>query len=252
MAQMIDLTLPWSVETPSWPYFPNPQAEAFHRHPREGLNSLIVKTAMHTGTHLDAPLHLDPGGWDLARIPLEMLWGPAVAVDVSQDVGVHGVITPEIVQRRLPEPLRPGDRLLVHTGWHRYAWCGPEANETTYFAAHPGPSHALVDWLLEQGVEWIGVDTPAWEHPLNTAIRDMRPDQVAEFERVHGRSLESEYPREKLLYSHKRVAAKNKLLVECLGEGLAEVTGRRFVAGAFPWRFVRGEASICRVVAWID
>jgi arylformamidase len=252
VAQMIDLTLPWSVETPSWPYFPNPQAEAFHRHPREGLNSLIVKTAMHTGTHLDAPLHLDPAGWDLSRIPLEMLWGSAVAVDLSEDVGPHAIITPEMVERRLPEPLRPHDRLLLHTGWHRYAWCGPEANETTYFATHPGPSHDLVDYLLAREVDWIGVDTPAFEHPLNTAIRDMRPDQVAAFETLHGRPLEQDYPRVRLLYAHKAMAARQRLLVECLGDGLGRVTGRRLTVGAFPWRFIRGEASICRVVAWVD
>ena len=40
--------------------------------------------------------------------------------------------------------------------------------------------------------------------------------------------------------------------VQNLGGDLALVLNRRCVVGAFPWKFVGGEASICRIVAFLD
>ena len=48
------------------------------------------------------------------------------------------------------------------------------------------------------------------------------------------------------------MAKENIPMLENLGGEIAEVAGRRIDVGAFPWRWVGGEASICRVVAFVN
>jgi len=47
------------------------------------------------------------------------------------------------------------------------------------------------------------------------------------------------------------MAKANISMLENLGGELSEVAGKRVDIGAFPWRWVNGEASICRVVAFL-
>ncbi|MBI3079289.1 MAG: cyclase family protein [Deltaproteobacteria bacterium] len=247
--RFIDLTQPWSVHTPPWPYFPNPQVELFHSHHRDRVYSLIVKTAMHTGTHMDAPSHLWPTGWNLDQIPLERHYGTGLVIDISQIVEDWTSVTVEQVRKAAPEEIREGDIVVLHAGWHRYNYLSDRADEDKYFCRHPGPSNELVDYLIGKKVRWVGVDFPAFEHPLNTAIREMRPDLVEEYEAKMGGPIERFLPRKTMLYSHRTAAKHNIMFCENLAGDIERILNRRITLAAFPWRFVRGEASICRVVA---
>ncbi|MFQ5860364.1 MAG: cyclase family protein [Dehalococcoidia bacterium] len=252
MTKVIDLTQPWSIETPPWPYFPNPQVEAFHTFARNNIFSLILKSAMHVGTHMDAPRHLSPTGRDMASVPIEDLYGTGLVIDLSSRVEDWTRITVELVEQAAPEPVQERDIVVLHTGWQRYNWLSEEQNEDAYFARHPGPTPELVDYLIAKRVKWIGVDTPAFEHPLDTAIRDMRPDAVEEFEAKMGRPIEQVLPKRKMLYAHRTTGRHNVPLVENMGGDLVQVLNRRVTLGAFPWRWVRGEAAFCRVVAFVE
>ena len=43
----------------------------------------VLGLSSHTGTHVDAPSHFVPGGASIDQVPLEVLWGPATLVDLS-------------------------------------------------------------------------------------------------------------------------------------------------------------------------
>lgn len=246
--RIYDLTQEWGAGIPPWPYFPDPSVSSFHRFPRDSLHSIIVNTAMHVGTHVDAPLHFNPRGWDCAEIPLDVLCGEGVVVDLEGEVGEYDVITPEMVEKKAE--VREGDILVLHTGWHRYYWLSKERDEEKYFAKHPGPHVRFAEWALKKKLRWIGADTPALDHPLNTAIRNMRPDLVAEMEKKFNRSIEDILPKSQFLQVHKITANNNIPLVENLAGEIDQVLGKRLYICALPWRFIRGEASICRVVAF--
>jgi kynurenine formamidase len=87
---------------------------------------------------------------------------------------------------------------------------------------------------------------------MNTPIRVRRPDLARECEERRGRSLDLDFPPEHFQVMHRVPFAKNIVHVENVGGDLDQVLGRRCRIGAFPWRFVGGEASICRVVAFVD
>jgi arylformamidase len=250
MTKMYDLTQPWSIETPPWPYFPDPYSESVHRFAGKGWFTQIVHTCMHVGTHIDAPIHFSPTGWDMAEVPLDRLVGTGMIIDLSDRVERWTVVTPEMIEDAAPEEIRQGDILILYYGWKQYGWCEENADETEYFCTHPGPYIEFCDWMKEKDIKWVGIDCGSIEHPLNCAIRDFRPDLVREFEEKTGKSIEEIFPREKFLYNHFVTLGNNQMHVENIGGEVDQVLGRRMTIGAFPWRWVKGDASICRVVAF--
>ncbi|WEK55160.1 MAG: cyclase family protein [Candidatus Cohnella colombiensis] len=73
--------------------------------PHESL--LTINT--HTGTHVDAPLHMIAGGATIETISLERLVGPARVLDLTH---VKGSITKEDL---VPFAIQSGERLLFKT-----------------------------------------------------------------------------------------------------------------------------------------
>lgn len=253
--KMIDLTQAWHNRVPTWPYFPSSMVKNFHSHHRDGVMSLIIETNMHSGTHIDAPLHFNAGGWDLAQIPLERCCGSALAVDISSEIQEYTYYGLDTIRRHIPkgESLRQDDILIIYTGWHIYNWEGPKRNEEIYFCKHPGPDPTVTEWLIDHNVKWVGSDCPAVEHPFNTMIRGYRPDLCREMAvRFGKKSLEEIIPEEHMLSCHRRMMAKNLMHVDNIGGDIAVVAGKRIEVQAFPWRFQGGEACITRLLAYVE
>lgn len=253
--KLVDLAQPFSSETPTWPYFPSPQVRAFHTHARDAKCSKIVETNMHTSTHIDAPYHFGPAAWDCAQIPLDRLYGTGLILDISDKVSDYDIITRGIVEGSVPrgERIRENDILILHTGWHRYNWLGPEHDEDRYFCKCPGPNKEMVDWCIQMKFKWVGVDCPSFEHALNTDIRFMRPDLVQEAERKFKKPIDEVLPRELMLYAHREFLGRhNQMMVENIAGDIEKVLGIRANIGAFPWKWIGGDASICRVVVFLE
>jgi arylformamidase len=60
---------------------------------REGgsTNVSAVGMGVHTGTHVDAPLHLDDAGSDIARVPLESFIGPARVLEIASERSIRAL-----------------------------------------------------------------------------------------------------------------------------------------------------------------
>lgn len=50
----------------------------------------------------------------------------------------------------------------------------------------------------------------------------------------------------KLLFAHGIIHAEN------VGGDIDKVLNRRTIIGAFPWKFVGGDGSICRIVTFLE
>ena len=253
--KLVDLTQSFDAETPTWPYFPTPQVRSYHTHSRDAKCSKIVETNMHTSTHVDAPYHFSSRGWDLAEIPMDHLCSTGLVVDISDRISEYDLITRDIIEESVPEgeSLRKEDILILYTGWERYCFEGEDPDEETYFCKVPGPDRETVDWCIDMDFKWVGIDCPSFEHGLNTDIRNMRPDLVEEMEEKFGQPLEEILPEDEMLYAHRIfLGENNQLIVENLGGDLSTILGQRATFGAFPWKWNNGEASMCRVVAFLD
>lgn len=250
--KMYDLTQPLSHLTPAWPTYEPLQIKFFKRLAPNGANGQLITTSNHVGTHLDGSLHFCTHGRDIASVPLDDLVGPAAVVDLSDIAEDYGIYTSKDIMERVE--VKKGDILLIYTGYHRYSWDQPEADEVRYMIKHPGPTMEFADWCKEMDIKWIGVDCGSADHPMNTKIRDWMPVQAKECEKYlkgkYGKGLEDIFPPDHYQLMHTQLFHLDIIHVENLGGEIAKILNKRTIVGCFPWRFVGGESSICRVVAF--
>jgi len=110
------------------------------------VNMSKIDFGMHTGTHVDAPLHFLADGADLDQVDLAHFIGPARVVDIGREAK-------EITRADLePFSPRPGERLLIKTD---NSFRDPDAGFDRDYV--PITKDAC-DYLAECGVYTVGVD----------------------------------------------------------------------------------------------
>ncbi len=252
--KLYDLTQPLSVLTPAWPTYEPLQLKFFKRLCPNGANGQLITTSNHVGTHIDGSLHFCTHGRDIASIPLEDLYGDAVIVDLSDMAKDYGIYTSKDITDRVE--VRERDILIISTGYHRYAWDQPEADEVRYMIKHPGPTREFTEWCMKMKFKWIGVDCGSADHPMNTKIRDWMPPQAVLAEKavkeMYGKSLDDLFPPEDYQQMHIALFPHDIIHAENLGGDIDKLLNQRVTVGCFPWRFVGGESSICRIVAFVE
>jgi len=80
------------------------------------------------------------------------------------------------------------------------------------------------------------------------------PKQAAEceayFQKRYGKSIDDLFPPDHYQLMHIDLFPQDIIHAENLGGEIDKVLNRRMVIGCFPWRWVGGESSICRIVAF--
>jgi arylformamidase len=252
--KLLDLTIPLGVATPPWPTYEPLQVKYFKRLAPNGANGQLLTHSNHLGTHLDGEIHFYTPGRDIAQLEMDFLVHEAAVVDLSDACGNYDVYTSRQVEERVE--VRPGDILIIHTGFHHFGWDMPTADEIRYMVMHPGPDREFAAWARAKQLRWIGVDCGSADHPMNTIIRQWMPNQARaadqRFREKYGISLEAFFTPDKYQLMHIELFPHGLIHAECVGGDLDLVLNRRVTVGFFPWRFVDGESCIGRCVAFVD
>jgi kynurenine formamidase len=158
----VELSHPLRTDLARVPLFEKPEFRRVKSMPRDPFNATEIHMICHFGTHVDAPCHFIPDGPAFHEIPLERLYGPGVVWHIRCEP--FGLIEPDMFEQAGP-PVRPGDILLLDTGWAEH--CGDER-----YAEHPSLSLAAAEWLVEHQVKLLGIDflTP------DLAVSRRKPD----------------------------------------------------------------------------
>ena len=252
--KLIDLTIPFGVGTPPWPTYIPLEVKYFKRLAPNGANGQVVTHSNHVGTHLDGEIHFYTPGKDIAELELDFLVNEGVVVDLSDAVGDYEVYTSKMVEERVE--VKEGDILIIHTGYHHFGWDQPTADEIRYMVKHPGPDREFAEWAKKKKLRWLGVDCGSADHPMNTIIRDWMPRQAKEadkvFQKKYGKPLAEFYDDSKYQLMHIEMFPHGIIHAECIGGDIDLLLNQRATIGFFPWRFVDGEASIGRCVAFVE
>ncbi len=252
--KLLDLTIPLGIGTPAWPTYEPLQVKYFKRLAPNGANGQILTHSNHLGTHLDGEIHFFTPGRDMAQLPLDYLVHDAAIVDLSDVCGDYDIYTSKMITDRVE--VKEGDILVIHTGYHHFGWDQPTADEIRYMVKHPGPDQEFADWAKKMKLRWIAVDCGSADHPMNTIIRTWMPRQAKQaeyvFKKKFGLTLEEYFTDEKYQLMHIDLFPKQIIHAECFGGMIDLVLNRRLQVGFFPWRFVDGEASIGRAVAFME
>jgi arylformamidase len=252
--KLIDLTIPLGLATPAWPTYEPLQIKYFKRLAPNGANGQLLTHSNHLGTHLDGEIHFYTAGKDIAQLDMDYLVHEAAIVDLSDAVGDYQVYTSKMIEDRVE--VKEGDILVIHTGYHHFGWDYPTADEIRYMVKHPGPGQEFADWATKKKLRWIAVDCGSADHPMNTIIRTWMPRQAAEaekvFQKLYKQSLAEFYDDTKYQLMHIDLFPKSIIHAECFGGQIDLLLNRRVKVGFFPWRFVDGESSIGRAVAFLE
>jgi kynurenine formamidase len=120
---------------------------------RDSVAVAALRLGSHTGTHVDAPAHIIPGGRTTGAIGLSELTGEALVVHLPNlaprsAFGLDAIDA--ALARGLPDRL-PGI-VVLHTGWSRH-FSTPLATE------HPVLQVSAATELIRRGMHVLAVDT---------------------------------------------------------------------------------------------
>src|SRR3989344_89535 len=78
----IDLTQTFGPVMPVYPGDPAPELKQITTIEKDGFTDHQLNTAMHVGTHMDAPWHMIAGGKRISEISPEKFFGRGILIDV--------------------------------------------------------------------------------------------------------------------------------------------------------------------------
>lgn len=144
---IIDITIPIREGMPVWPGDPLPRLR-FHKSFAAGDRNNVTEASLglHTGTHLDAPMHFLPGEGGIETLPLDVLVGPARVIEIEDAEKV----TAEALRAH---DLAGAERFLIRTRNSAARWWEKPFD--------PGFCHMTkeaAEALLEAGMRLLGVD----------------------------------------------------------------------------------------------
>ena len=118
--RIVDLSHTWGLHTPGWVGYPGAKMYYTQNLQTNQIVSQAIETSLHSGTHLDGPMHGTDGGLDMASLPLTKLiheGGVLVAEPFQQqDSSMQKVFAQSdglIIRRIDAPPVQSGDDVDV-------------------------------------------------------------------------------------------------------------------------------------------
>lgn len=116
-----------------------------------------VRLPVQASTYLETAAHIYPEREKIDEVPLETLMPSAVVLQIPR--GPEELVTADDIEAALAatgEMVRPGDALLLATGWHRH-WDEPD-----FMTRSPHFRYSAVEWVVEHGCSILGSDAANW------------------------------------------------------------------------------------------
>lgn len=179
-SKIVDLTWSFDENTVYWPTADRFRLERVAWGPNEDGDwyaSNNYSASEHGGTHLDAPIHFHPDRLTTAEIPIQQLVGPVHVIDITRQCGTDStyLLQPSDLERHESQygPIRPGDIVLIHTGFGRYypdlqRYLGSEVRGRVEGLRFPGIGEAAAHALVDRKIAMVGLDTASLDHGPST------------------------------------------------------------------------------------
>ncbi len=145
--RLYNVSVRLSETTPTFPGNPRFACEPVKRTAKgDSANVTALQMGTHTGTHVDAPRHFFDGTPGVDQLPLDVLVGPALVVDIPGSR--RGIEASDFDGVELA-----GDtRVLLRTA-NSALWESPVFHTDFAFLDESGAR-----WLLDRGVRLVGID----------------------------------------------------------------------------------------------
>ncbi|MEV4611627.1 cyclase family protein [Kitasatospora sp. NPDC049258] len=239
---LIDLTHPVVTGMPVYPGDPEVVLRPALTAAADGVNVLGLHLGSQSGTHVDAPYHVDVTWPTLDGLPLELFTGPAVVADL-RGLAPRTEVTADRLAPAL-ERAAPGTVLLLATGWPRH-W------GTDRYLAHPYLGVPAAEAIVAAGIRTVGVDALSVDRtpdpgPADPAVAELLAQLADEHDPA---------PEEPSLAAHRVLLrpAGGAVIAENLTDLspllAAQAAGRSLEVSLFPLRLAAADGAPVRAVA---
>ena len=145
--EWIDVSVPLHTGMVHWPDNPPVSIERELNMDRGDVcNVSKMSMGVHTGTHMDAPIHFIHGGNGIDQMPLTASIGRARVIEIGDTVSIKpGELAGHDIQR--------GERILFKTRNSARCWQSDDFVEDFVYIAHEA-----AQYLAALGVQTVGVD----------------------------------------------------------------------------------------------
>lgn len=182
------------MPVPDWPGERNQEfkLESFHMD-RTGGNQHFAHLNLHCGTHVDAAGHYAIRGGSVDQLPFERLMGTCFVADLEREP-LGSISIADL--REYEDIFRQTDMFFIRTGWEEH-WSAGD-----YDTKYPFLQEDVGKYLVDAGVEVLGLDTPGPDAPLRSGFRNGSPlhfdllgneviivENLANLKSVAGRSI---------------------------------------------------------------
>ncbi|MCH2194110.1 cyclase family protein [Kordia sp.] len=196
----------------------------------------IKKMGVHSTTHIDAPWHYSPTvngekAKTIDEVPLDWCYGEGIVIDMKHKADFDA-ITVEDITTFLSEnnlTIKPKMIVLIKTGRDKF-------NGTKDFhKIGTGMSAEATEWLIDQGIKVMGIDSWGWDLPLPYMLQKAKQTGNSElFWEAH------------LVGQRKEYCHMEQLV------NLDALPHTGFKVAVFPLKIVGASAAPARVVAILE
>jgi arylformamidase len=143
----LDISVPIYSGMVHWPDNPPIQIERVQDiGSGDAANVSKISFGVHTGTHMDAPIHFLPDGQGIDIMPLSATIGPARVIEIGDPTSIK-------VEELRPHDIRQGERILLRTSNSVRCWQTDSFVEDFVYL-----TQGAARYLAQQRIRAVGVD----------------------------------------------------------------------------------------------
>jgi kynurenine formamidase len=117
----------------------------------DGFNNFHMSTGMHSGSHIDGPMHMLDTDVTIGSLPPERFIGKGVVLNVT---GQENILFKTEYRELIPE----NSIVLFYTGF------GKIYGSDSYYSEHPAIDEKLAEFLAGRKIKMIGIDAPTIDY----------------------------------------------------------------------------------------
>lgn len=113
-----------------------------------GHNNHRLDTGMHSGTHIDSPMHMTENAKYISEAPIESFIAAGCVIDVRNQPVIE-------MKAEFEELIKDNSIVLLHTGWDEFY------GTAAYYQKHPVIDIELCRFLVQKKIKMVGMDMPS-------------------------------------------------------------------------------------------
>lgn len=160
--QFYELSHAWGCGVPSYPGDDDVIFDHGVKHAQFGVQAFKIRTNFHTGTHMIAPIHMQPRTDDLSQVSPSRFFGNGVVLDLRNKKNWDKITADDL---KNAGEILDGDIVAINTGWHK-----KYSDSMEYFGEAPGLTEDAAHYLISKNPKFVAIDTPFIDCPVATSL----------------------------------------------------------------------------------